>query len=579
MKNRLLRYEDFRINESVSLLLEANIAFSEEFENLLDKMDTVVADKLLNMIGKDIDVNTNYIDVDIEKDGFVKFVADDKAEKLPFVVQAFPTYYLQLSKDFGLKDVDQNSVLMQGMKVSLVKRYTKSEFLTECKKAHGEEKMDAWTELADSFYGAGSAVCVVTFEIHGMSKEVLCHSDSIKRDISDIKPGSLKIGKLATALFTKAGVEFKPTEIEDFVNRYKSVVKQMRDKFDSFKIVKGEEIRKNYLHENYLNMNGSLGNSCMRYDKCQSFLDIYVENEDKVSLVVLMNDKVKVKKKVSDGAGGLVEIEEEMENKVTGRAILWTDKNDRKVMDRIYTNNSADEQLFKDFAKANNFWYKKDQNMYEDTPFIGPNREEERYITVYLKSKDYEYYPYMDSLKFYNPGTGKITNSDDSYEYELTDTDGGNGRCDECGGGGRVECGTCDGDGEVECGECGGNGENECGECDGNGNVDCTVCEGDGKEECDYCSGKGESDCSSCDGEGIHDDEECSECGGSGKASCEHCEGVGSRECNQCDGEGTKECRECGGDGSIECSNCAGNRNVECYNCEGEGRVDCYNCG
>jgi hypothetical protein len=67
MKNRLLRYEEFRINESVSLLLEANIAFSEEFENLLDKMDTVVADKLLNMIGKDIDVNTNYIDVDIEK--------------------------------------------------------------------------------------------------------------------------------------------------------------------------------------------------------------------------------------------------------------------------------------------------------------------------------------------------------------------------------------------------------------------------------------------------------------------------------------------------------------------------------
>jgi len=378
----------------------------------------------------------------------------------------------------------------------------------------------------------------------------------LKRDISSIKTSQLKIGKFVRAIFTKGGIDFKPTDIEDFVNKYKSIITQMRDKFNNFKIVKGEDIRKSYSVDNYLNTNGSLGNSCMRYDKCQPFLDIYVKNEDKVSLIVLMK-----------------------EDKVTGRAILWTDENDRKVMDRIYTNNSADEQLFKDFAKANNFWYKKEQNMYEDTPFVtNVDGEEERYITVYLKSTDYDYYPYMDSLKFYNPGTGKITNSDDSYEYNLTDTDGGNGSCDECGGGGTMQCGDCDGDGEMECGECEGNGENECGECEGNGNVDCTVCDGNGREDCDYCDGHGESDCSSCDGEGTYDDEECSDCGGSGKESCEHCDGEGSRECNPCDGEGTRECRECGGDGSIECSTCDGNRNVECERCNGEGNVECYQC-
>jgi len=553
MNNKLLRYEDFRINENLSLLLEANISFSEEFENLLDKMDTITADKLLNLIGKDIDVNSNYIDIDIEKDGFVKFVADDKAEKLPFKVKAHPTYYLQLSKDFGLKW--QDAPLREGMIVELVKRYKKKEFLDQCEKIYAGYNIDNLTILADSMYSAGSSICIVSFEKDGEQKEILCHSDSITRDISSIKPGNLKIGKLVTALFTKAGVDFKPTDVEDFVNRYKSIIKQMREKFDSFKIVKGEEIRKCYNQENYLNTNGSLGNSCMRYDKCQKFLDIYVNNEDKVSLVVLMK-----------------------EDKVTGRAILWTDENERKVMDRIYTNNSADEQLFKDFAKANGFWYKKDQNMYDDTPFIGPNGEEEKYITVYLKPIDHNYYPYMDSLKFYNPGTGKITNDSNSYQYNLTDTDGGNGDCDECGGRGTLECGSCDGSGEQECYDCDGSGNMECEECTGDGEIECSVCDGEGKEECDYCNGHGESDCSTCDGSGKYDDEECVDCGGSGKESCEHCDGEGSRECNPCDGRGTRECRNCGGDGNVDCDTCEGGGEITCGNCGGDGRVDCYQC-
>ena len=547
MKNRLLRYEDFRIDESVSLLLEANIAFSEEFENLLDRMDTVTADKLLNLIGKDIDVNTNYIDVDIEKDGFVKFVADDKAEKEPFIVQPFPTYYLQLSKDLGLKDVDQNSALMQGMRVEVLKRYSKREFLEELRmrledkdynRKEREKKIDDLAELADSFYSAGSAFCVVTFEIRGMRKEVLCHSDSIKRDISGIKQGSLKIGKLVTALFTKAGVDFKPTDIEDFVNRYKSVVKQMREKFDSFKIVKGEEIRKCYHQENYLNTNGSLGNSCMRYDKCQKFLDIYVKNEDVCSLVVLFEGE-----------------------KVTGRALLWTDDKERKIMDRIYTNNSANEQLFKDFAKANGFWYKESQDMYTDTPFVSPDGKREDCIMINIKSGEYRYYPYMDSMKYYVKDEGLLTNDGEvEYQYELTDTDGGNGSCDECGGGGTVTCGDCDGDREIPCGE-----------CDGEGEIDCSTCDGSGSESCDYCDGEGDIDCSTCDGSGKiegddGEEEDCPDCE-EGREKCGHCDGEGSRECGNCDGNGTRRCRYCDGDGNVECGECGGDGEVSCPDC------------
>jgi hypothetical protein len=556
MRKRLFGYTDFLLESKIEMLLEAKIRFNDDFVNVLDKMDNVTADKLLNMIGKDVDVNTNYIDINIDKDGFVEFIPDDKAEKLPLVVVDDAMTYTSTSDKLnrvGKYKMENISRPHVGQVVKVVKEFTNiHEFFGLFPE---EERTDFFLAAMGNIYDNNGPILHISFEDSNGTHNVLCNPSALKRDISSIKTSQLKIGKFVTAMFTKGGIDFKPTDIEDFVNKYKSVITQMRDKFNNFKIVKGRDIRNSYLADNYLNTNGSLGNSCMRYEKCQPFLDIYVENEDKVSLVIL-----------------------EKEGKITGRAILWTDENDRRVMDRIYTNNSADEQLFKDFANANNFWYKKEQNMYNDTPFIGPNEEEERYITVHLKAVDHNYYPYMDSLKFYNPGTGRITNNSDDYEYELTDTDGGNGSCDECGGGGRLECGECDGDGETECGDCDGNGSNDCRECDGSGNVDCTICDGEGKEECGYCDGEGESDCSTCDGSGTYDDEECSDCGGSGKESCGHCDGEGSRECNPCGGSGERECNECGGDGSVECEECDGSGNRECYRCDGEGQIDCYQC-
>jgi hypothetical protein len=562
MRKRLFGYNDFLLESKIEMLLEAKIRFNDDFVNVLDKMDNVTADKLLNMIGKDVDVNTNYIDINIDKDGFVNFIPDDKAEKLPLVVVDDLMTYSSTSDKmnrFGKYKMENISRPHVGQEVKIVKEFTNiHEFFSLYPE---DERTDIFLAAIGNIYDNNGPMLHISFEDSNGTHNVLCNPNALKRDISSIKSSQLKIGKFVTAMFTKGGIDFKPTDIEDFVNKYKSVITQMRDKFNNFKIVKGKDIRNSYLVDNYLNTNGSLGNSCMRYDKCQKFLDIYVENPDKVSLVIL-----------------------EKEGKITGRAILWTDDKDRKVMDRIYTNNSADEQLFKDFAKANNFWYKKDQNMYEDTPFIGPNGEEERNITIQLDEVDHNYYPYMDSMKFYNPNTGILTNNGSSgYEYNLTDTDGGNGSCDECGGSGRLECGDCDGDGEVECRECGGDGEVNCEECDGDGEVECSVCDGEGKEECGYCDGHGESECSACDGEGKiegddGEEEECSDCGGSGKESCEHCDGEGSRECGPCDGSGNRKCRYCDG-GQVECGECEGGGNVTCRNCDGDGRVDCWQCG
>jgi hypothetical protein len=56
-------------------------------------------------------------------------------------------------------------------------------------------------------------------------------------------------------------------------------------------------------------------------------------------------------------------------DKISGRAILWTDNDGNKIMDRVYTNNSPDVVLFIEFANRNNFYHKILQDSTESTPF------------------------------------------------------------------------------------------------------------------------------------------------------------------------------------------------------------------
>mgnify|MGYP000954003028 CR=1 FL=1 len=39
-----------------------------------------------------------------------------------------------------------------------------------------------------------------------------------------------------------------------------------------------------------------------------------------------------------------------VEDKITGRAILWTDNKGRRIMDRVYVIDTADIEFFKEFA-------------------------------------------------------------------------------------------------------------------------------------------------------------------------------------------------------------------------------------
>jgi hypothetical protein len=217
-------------------------------------------------------------------------------------------------------------------------------------------------------------------------------------------------------------------------------------------------------------------------------------------------------------------------------------------VDRIYTNNDSDVELFKQYAYSKGWYHKPNQSSSNDYSMVGKEgNKREGHLVVNLKSDgDYRNYPYLDTLKYFNTSSGKLTTEEmRGYGDYITLEDTG-GRwiedeeCDNCGGNGRVDCYECDGDGKVDCGEC----------------YSRSARRSTGKVECDECSGSGEVDCGECDGKGEVDGESCSDCSGKGKVSCSDCDGDGEMDCPECDGDGTRECSECDGDGRLDCPEC-----------------------
>lgn len=179
-------------------------------------------------------------------------------------------------------------------------------------------------------------------------------------------------------------------QIEDFVNQYKST-------FDgddtNFEVVSGEEIKKWYLDDNYEVSSGQLGNSCMRYKRCQQYFDIYTKNPEVCSLLIMKST--------------------EDTDKIVGRALLWNLRDGRKYQDRIYTINDSDKILFSQWADNNGY------QKYDSSHIVKE---------VQLGNHDYDKYPYMDTFVCYSPSHKLLTSDEDFWPaqgyYKLRETNG-----------------------------------------------------------------------------------------------------------------------------------------------------------
>ena len=196
---------------------------------------------------------------------------------------------------------------------------------------------------------------------------------------------------------------------DDVIEKVSNYVKSAFTFNGTFQIVNGSDIRKWYNEKHYGHKTGTLSQSCMRYDTCQSYLDIYVNNPNKVEMIVaLQNDKI------------------------IGRALLWTaDNYERKIMDRVYGNDLTIE-AFKEYAKEQNWVYKKYQSHSETNDWVNTD-DIPHNVCVTLNIEDVRQFPYIDSFRYAEEMSDKITLYADynMNNYEFNNISGGYEGSDE----------------------------------------------------------------------------------------------------------------------------------------------------
>ena len=173
--------------------------------------------------------------------------------------------------------------------------------------------------------------------------------------------------------------------------------------------VTGYDIWEHYKEDSYAPNQGSLNQSCMKYQACYDYLNLYYNNPELVSLLAAIN---------SNGA-------------TIGRALIWKCDDGSEYMDRIYGNDITVE-AFKDYARLNGIAHKVHQS-YNDRTFVQPNGEiinSTQEITLMNSSTRFDgeegRFPYMDTFK-YTDATGLdfITLTNDEGDICLDSTEGG----------------------------------------------------------------------------------------------------------------------------------------------------------
>ena len=403
----ILKYEDYISEKAVyELLLESKVVYSKKFINLLNKMKAnKLATQLLNLYSKDVDgVTQNYIDITDLKDA-VSFTPDRKVQEL---TKDKPETWVITSSGRYLTTSDRNDKLFEAL-------------------GYDKAKYGCWNPdtgavgliLSETVSRTSGKIYVMFKEYEGerigvVNKEAMEPTEAEDQRIWSTSRNNIKIGRLVRAILTASKIPFTDSEIEQFTNQYKATYDFAKDALKQFDIVQGDKIAYWYDEENYVSGGGSLNNSCMA-SVGSDYFDIYTQNPQ-VSLVILYGD------------GGSIESEKYTDDRIKGRAILWDAKLDGqpvKFMDRIYTSQDADVELFKQFAEKNGWWFKKRQSMEPNEDFTDGNSSKKGTIEVKLDDADFSEYPYCDTICYIDSDTGMASNKywDDSNRM-LRDTGG-----------------------------------------------------------------------------------------------------------------------------------------------------------
>jgi hypothetical protein len=250
-----------------------------------------------------------------------------------------------------------------------------------------------------TMYGSGAAQ-VNFFISKGTTQEIEFLEELDKKSKKDVY--GYRHVEMNIDISIRNNINITPSDIEKFTNEFISAVKMSRADADSkIEIVKGNDIAYWYNSENYQSTMGKLGSSCMStLEAAENYLDLYTVNTKNISLLILKNKN----------------------NKLVGRALLWNLDDGKIFMDRIYTANDSDDNIFVNYAIEKEYIYRNTPaggfKYFQKGIEIDPGT-----LKVTLDDYDFDNYPYVDTIKYLNSG-GVIRNKSEHKWRTLTDTDG-----------------------------------------------------------------------------------------------------------------------------------------------------------
>lgn len=365
----LTKYDEFIVEKLIleQLLLESNVIYSSKFKKALTKLpDNEIAQKLLEIENQDLDVVSNFFDIKIDNDNILTFTPDRVAQQILGDTREYVNY-IGRRGGWLTNNVRTNGAIFARLGFTP----TTEEVFHPNNNLIGEVISEITSEKT------GKTWCYVKFP----TGEGVYNREKLRTVVDDKQKivftksrQEIRIGRVVRLLLTAYNFNTNDAAIETFVNEFRAVLSIMNDVFSRFEIVEGDDLGFWYNRRNYeFPHQGTLGSSCQAVGNL-NWLEIYIKNPQTVKLLMLKS--------------------ENNDDKIIGRALLWTLDDGRQVMDTIYTSKDSDRNVFIEYGNAKGYL----QMNYTDT------------FVAHINPGTFDQYPSVDNMNNWDPTTGKISN-------------------------------------------------------------------------------------------------------------------------------------------------------------------------
>jgi hypothetical protein len=365
----LNKYGDFIVEKIIleQLLLESNVIYSAKFKRALSKLpDNEIAQKLLEIENKDLEVVSNFFDVKIDNDNILTFTPDRVAQEILGDTREF-VKYVGRRGGWLTNNVRTNGAI-----------FARLGFTPATEEVFHPNNNDAGEVISRvTSEKTNKTWCYVKFPtgegVYNIEKLRPVVEDKQKIVFTRSRQ-EIRTGRAVRVLLQAYNYPVTDAKIETFVNEFRAVLSIMNDVFSRFEIVEGDELGFWYNRRNYeFPHQGTLGGSCQAVGNLR-WLQIYIDNPQTVKLLMLRS--------------------ENYDDKIIGRALLWTLDDGRQVMDTIYTSKDSDRNVFIEYGNSKGYI----QMTYGQT------------FTAHINPGTFEQYPSVDNMNNWNPETGQISN-------------------------------------------------------------------------------------------------------------------------------------------------------------------------